>query len=98
MKTKRIPNFYFIITVFSYKNKKEKYTSIHIMSDTKLSVEEKNNTVSKTYDNNGVCTWSVNFYLESDNKIYTPAKMIKKALKYAKKKGVKIFKNNIDII
>ena len=105
---KKLPDVYFTIEVVSYKNvvkpgKKKycKFTNICIstMVNTNngwFDWKVENNTVTTTCDNLGNKTWRVMFYLKANDMKYTRDEIVAKTIKYAKKKGVKIYKN-IDI-
>ena len=93
MKTKKIPKFYIVLKVHSCKDGKLKYTHVRIASYNDLPFDIKQNKCEKTSYNTGMKEWSISFYVKSNENIESQAKMVKKALYYAKKKGVKIFKN-----
>jgi len=102
---KKLPDVYFTIEVVSCKNvvkpgKKKycKYTNINISttvvtSNDWLEWTVEDNTVTTTCDNLGNKTWRVMFYLKANDMKYTRDEIVAKTIKYAKKKGVKIYKN-----
>ena len=57
----------------------------------------KNNIVTINKGNDGSCNWNVRFYVKVNNMKYTRDELVKKVLKYAKKRGVKIYKNHINV-
>ena len=96
----KLPNIYFVIKVSSHTDGGNiNSTDIHIRTTTEdgLPYIAKNNLVSIEKDNKGCKNWTVYFYEKVNDMKYTRDELVKKALKYAKKKGVKIFKNNITI-
>lgn len=102
---KNLPDVYFTIEVVSCKyvvkpGKKKycKYTNINIStivaeSNDWLKWRVEDNTVTTTCDNLGNKTWKVIFYLKANDMKYTRDEIVAKTIKYAKKKGVKIYKN-----
>lgn len=97
----KLPKIYLIIGVYSYKSSGGKYTSISFraMKGYKNITDDiKNNLLTISKGNDGSCTWSIRFYVKANNMKYTRDELVKKALKYAKKRGAKIYKNHLNII
>ena len=96
----KLPKIYLIVGVCSYKNSRGKNTEVSfraIKGYKHITDDIKNNVVRTEKGNDGSCIQVVKFYVKVNNMKYTRDELVKKALKYAKKRGVKIYKNHITI-
>ena len=96
----KLPKIYLIVGVCSVKNSKGKYTEVSfraIKGYKHITDDIRNNVVRTEKGNDGSCIQVVKFYVKVNNMKYTRDELVKKALKYAKKKDVKIYKNHITI-
>lgn len=96
----KLPKIYLIVCVCSVKHPKGNNTVVSfnaIKGYTHITDDIRNNVLRTEKGNDGSCTWVVKFYIKVNNMKYTRDELVKKALKYAKKKGVKIYKNHLSI-
>ena len=96
----KLPKIYLIVSVYSFKDSKSKNTDVTFRAFKgykNITNDIRNNMVNINKGNDGSCTWSIRFYVKVNNMKYTRDELVKKALKYAKKKGVKIYKNHLSI-
>ena len=96
----KLPKVYLIVGVYSVKSQKGNYTvvSFRAMKGYKnIEDDIKNNIVTINKGNDGSCNWNIRFYVKVNNMRYDRGELVKKALKYAKKRGVKIYKNHLSI-
>ena len=96
----KLPKIYLIVGVYSFKDQKGKYTDVTFRAFKgykNITDDIRNNIININKGNDGSCTWSIRFYVKVNNMKYTRDELVKKALKYAKKRGVKIYKNHLNI-